>query len=548
MTAERDDAGRTRTPAILAVAAVVVAAIGVGGEFPLSDDWSYARSVAALCVDGELVLLPWSAPSLLLQLAYGTLVCKLVGFSFVALRASTIVLALLGVLALSRAARELRAPARATWIALACFGLSPLYLGLAFTFMTDVPLTALLVMATCAYLGGLRDDSSRGVLAGGMICAAAVLVRQNAIFLAAGVAAACLLAGGGDRRQRARLAAAAFAIPAVVFAGYHVWLFAWHGAPAGTARRVGGLLALEPRQVVNAGYRGAVTLGFLLAPLSAAVAGWTARRAPRLLAAVAAVLAGAGLVVFVREGATMFYLTNVLRDLGVGGLTLRDTLHLGLAPPVAVGAVLRLPLTLASIASAAVVAVCLVVGLRERASRELWLLILAAAALFAGSLLQADFYFDRYLLPVLPLTLLAVLAVRADLGAGALAGALAVLLAVFAVAGTHDYLAWNGARHAALQRLVDTGVSPREIDGGVEFNAWHLAAELGTWPTLDEARPGRPAALKSWWWVVDDRYVASFRPLAGYRLVDHEPYRRWLPPGRDRILILERGPATARQP
>ncbi len=120
------------------------------------------------------------------------------------------------------------------------------------------------------------------------------------------------------------------------------------------------------------------------------------------------------------------------------------------------------------------------------------------------------------------------------------ASVLAALLGWYAIAGTHDYLAWNRARFAGLDALRAGGVAPTAIDGGVEFNAWHLASALDRWPTDAEVRPGRPATQRSWWWVVDDRFVASFHPLVGYRVHEEIRYRRWLVPGTGRVLILER--------
>jgi hypothetical protein len=48
--------------------------------------------------------------------------------------------------------------------------------------------------------------------------------------------------------------------------------------------------------------------------------------------------------------------------------------------------------------------------------------------------------------------------------------------------------------------------------------------------------------VKSWWWVVDDRFIASFHALDGYVVRDRRPYTRWLPPGTGAVLILERAP------
>jgi hypothetical protein len=123
---------------------------------------------------------------------------------------------------------------------------------------------------------------------------------------------------------------------------------------------------------------------------------------------------------------------------------------------------------------------------------------------------------------------------------------LCLLLAVawggYALTGTHDYLAWNRARYAGIAALERNGVPPTAIDGGFEYNAGHFAPTLGTSPGDAEAQPGQPYTRRSWWWVVDDAYVLSFRPLPGYRVRERRPFTRWLPPGTGYVFVLERPP------
>jgi hypothetical protein len=194
---------------------------------------------------------------------------------------------------------------------------------------------------------------------------------------------------------------------------------------------------------------------------------------------------------------------------------LRDTLFLALRPPVQLGPSLTLPLTLVATLAAGLLASAWTSGWTQLREPVPAFLAFATVFLFLGTLLHTRYYFDRYLLIVVPFAIAAA-CVAARVDASRLSLALAAVLAWYAVAGTHDYLAWNRARYAGLTALTDAGISPKAIDGGMEFNAWHLAAELGTWPTDAQARPGQAATTKSWWWVVDDRFVASFRPLPGY--------------------------------
>jgi hypothetical protein len=525
--------------AIVAAAAAVTAAVGVRGDFPLSDDWSYAYSSQVLCTDGSLRFLPWTGASLVFQTWYGAVLCRLAGFSFEILRASTLVLATLGAVGFDRLLATAGVTGAVRVLALACFALCPLYVNLAFTFMTDVPFTVAAVWAGYAYVHGFACDRRRPLVLGGIASAVALLIRQHGVFVAA--AAALTALSHRDRPWRDRLAdaAAAAAFPAIVAIGYHVWLLQWHGAPEAVATKLSEAATPTVTGVVNAAFRGVATLAFLLAPVALAVRRDVAARRPRLALALSVLLGILAGALWLRLDAAMFYLTNVMYDLGLGASSLRDTQFLGLRPPVALGTPLRAVLTPIAVLAAAVLAAACFGGPRLRRDQVARFLTIAAAVLFLGSLLHTRYYFDRYLLVIVPFALAAT-CVSATARVGRSSVVASLLLAFYAIAGTHDYLAWNRARYAGLAELTEAGVSPREIDGGMEFNAWKLAATLGTWPTNAEARVGQPPTRKSWWWVVDDRYVASFRPLPDYTVRRALPYQRWLPPGEGHVFILER--------
>ncbi len=527
---------------IVAGAACVVAAVGVRGDFPLSDDWSYAYSVRALCTDGVLRFLPWTGTSLVLQSWYGAALCRLFGFSFDVLRASTLVLATSGAIAffLLLGIVGVRGVPRA--LATAVFALDPLYVNLAFTFMSDVPFTAVAVCAAYCYVRGLANDRRGWLLAGSCCAAAALLIRQHGIFIAAAASLAAL--GRTGRPWRVRLGDALIAgAPALAaFVAFHVWLFAIHGAPAAAYNKIGEASRVTLTGVANAAFRGFATLAFLVAPMALAVRRDVAARHRRGTVAVTAAFAVLALLLYRKTGATMFYLTNVMYDFGLGASSLRDTQFLALRHPLELGAALTLPATIAALVAAGILALTWLDGLRRRHEPAVLFLALAAVIVFAGSLVHTRYYFDRYLLAVLPFAIAAA-ATTASVAPTRTATALAALLAWYAVAGTHDYLAWNRARWSGLAALAAEGVPPEQIDGGMEFNGWTLAPTLDRWPSDAEARPGQPPTTKSWWWVVDDRFVASFRPLPGYDVRRSITYPRWLVPGTGRVVILERTPS-----
>jgi hypothetical protein len=139
---------------------------------------------------------------------------------------------------------------------------------------------------------------------------------------------------------------------------------------------------------------------------------------------------------------------------------------------------------------------------------------------------------DRYLLMVLPFAIAIIAAMSPEISEGRLRRflGLAVLgaFALFSVAGTHDYLAWNRARWGALTDLMNVyKIAPEKIDGGYEFNGMYLFN-----PYYHESRD------KSWYWVGGDDVVVSFGTLPGYKVAAAYPYRAWMPPRRAYILVL----------
>jgi len=107
---------------------------------------------------------------------------------------------------------------------------------------------------------------------------------------------------------------------------------------------------------------------------------------------------------------------------------------------------------------------------------------------------------------------------------------LLALFAVFSVAGTRDYLMWNRVRWALLDEVLTSRLAtPGQIDGGFEFNGWHLY------------RPSYVATPnKSWWWVDEDKYLVTFGAIPGWNVAGQRTFSRWLPPGEGRILLLTR--------
>jgi len=104
-----------------------------------------------------------------------------------------------------------------------------------------------------------------------------------------------------------------------------------------------------------------------------------------------------------------------------------------------------------------------------------------------------------------------------------------VLMVIFSIASTHDYLAWNRTRWQAIDNLIkNENILNTQIDGGFEFGGWYNFHEIEI--EID--------AEKSWWWVKDAKYILTFNELSGYDIHAKYIYDSWLQ-GEQAIFVLK---------
>jgi hypothetical protein len=164
--------------------------ISPAGEFPLNDDWIYAKTVQHLLQTGQYLAHPYLNATLIVQTYWGALFCKLFGFSFTSLRCSTLVLS--GINAWGVARCGLALGLSRSW-ALLCgivMMTNPILLGLSYSFMTDVPYLTLSTLSGLCFLKALRQLSSGLIFWGSLLGVAAFFVRQFGVIVPAAFAIA----------------------------------------------------------------------------------------------------------------------------------------------------------------------------------------------------------------------------------------------------------------------------------------------------------------------------------------------------------------------
>ncbi len=532
----------------------------------ISDDWVYIRSVEILLREGHFEILTVASANLLFQVLWGALFGALFGPSLGVFRLSVTVLWLLSALAGYGLLLQLTGDRARSALGTAIYAFNPLGYSLAFSFMTDAPFVALLVIAVWCYARGLgrEEEDTRWIFAGSLASACAILVRQPGVFIPAAAVLATLIDGRLRPNGRGlRLAVATAFAPAVVFLAFYAWLRFVHGEPA--------VHQLMQRQLLEGGFAQirlhalrlylieVAYLGFFALPVVAgavvALPAVTRAMTPRAWAWFvgweAAVIAA--VVGFRALGARMPYVPHFVGRFGVGpndliepravlfGPTFRDVFTV-LCALAALAAGLVLVSRLAHWRSASVA---------ERRAATLVLTQLLVA--FLGVLVvSAHFRYwinegvpgpslDRYLLPLVPLSTAALLwALRGHRLSLDLAWWATLSLGLFAVVGTRDNLVFHRETWALARDARALGIPLLELDGGASWDGYYVGEESLRQVGYD------PRGGVLWWFsiytpIIDPRYTISTAPTNNYQhVVLERRYDLWLDTRPTSLYLLRR--------
>lgn len=529
---------------------VIMIVIDPYGEFPFNDDWLYAQSVKALVETGKFYMAPLTSVNLFVQIGWGALFCLPFGFSFTALRISTLVAGGFGLWGTYRLIDASTDKPQVAFTGALLTLINPIYLGLSASFMTDVPFYTLMVWSFSFLITGLKQDETRSMIIGLGLAVIALLIRQLgiAIFMAFGIA---YVVRKGFYLKSFLIAGASVILGVCIQIAYQKWLK--HMAPDMVMynAQAGNLFHLSHYTIqlligfINNTFVGLMYVGFFMFPYfllllsKQSKATFLSDRWLWLL--ILAVVITLWQVSF--DGLKMPIWFNVFSAFGIGPALLKDVYYRIYSLPVpALLHVLLVIVTGVSLLGSACILYNIIklvpylvrssIGSSQRAIAVLLSSFLAIYFLPMGM----QVLFDRYLLPIPVLLFILIYWLQSDAHQKPLEHTLPIPLylsaglgigyLVFSVFSTHDYLAWNRVRWESLNMLMKEGVKPAEIDGGHEFNGWYLYS-----------KSYKQSPSKSWWWVYDDTYVVGASLMPGYDLYQKYQVDTWLPWGIQEIVI-----------
>lgn len=498
---------------------IVFFLIGPLHDFPLNDDWSYALSVKALIEEGKLYLTDWNASPILTLILWGSLFCIPFGFSFEALTISTLVSGLLGVLFTYALIKIVSGNRLISFIAALLIAVNPLYLSLSATFMMDVHFYALFVMSISFYLRFFKDKSKSWFIPAFLSTLFAMFLRQFAIVVPITFLVLEIISHKKILNRPALLNTSAVLFIMAAYFIFNQWLEEKGMLPA-NFRSISDLMDVSMAEM---GWRIFVRTGFMLVEAGL----WLFPLI--LILFIKSIASVRRRIIWPTAMAIIFLIPmvrvigdfpagNIFYNLGLGPVTTRDVFILGLTKDLfSVPWVINV-FRILGLAGGVMLVILVVnklihftgaIRLNGRSVSDFYTLSgFIALILYAGIIMINFTYFDRYILPLLPLFMLILVpGIESKMSLVypmkiIFSFFLAVFL-TFGILATRHYLEWNRIRWELIRNIESEGVPAEIIDGGHEYNGWS----------------GKKINREGKWDISGQEYVISFTGIKSFNVL-----------------------------
>lgn len=546
---------RQISPYLLIGAFYIIAiwVIGIGGDFPLNDDWAYAEGVRHL-LQGDGLIMPNVCAAGIAHVGFGFVAAKLLGYSYVSLRICSFLITVAGAVAFFVTAASFRIPrTQATFLTL-LYAANPLLINVCFGFMSDSTALALNMIFLACVTRGLVRRSLNTLAMAFFILALAVTTRQSAlIFLV--LSPFCLSKRFGATRSKYFVFAFALALPMLAAWACDRWLMNSFIDSGSTnigydlvrnahSAIIQKFICSAPDMIMPSLSAFGQVLCYLalfcLPALAALFVEFAIKRQVKfitlkvfvLLFVCELALAGVNLLLY-RQ--TMPFSENILRFTTVGAQGLLGIIR---QPLDAHG---RMVITILSFIFSLPLLLVLA-GSLPKSQKKIDLLSAVVTAFMLACLgfLTIETIVrctDRYYLVALGPSLLAIgfYAKRSRINlVNPISTMLLVSLVCYSIAGNQEYLSSNRARWRAIEWLEKTGVTSAATDGGYEYN---VLRDMSLYNTTYRGAP--PRDKWRWWSVKGETYLVSFSPVPGYETIHSEPYFSLLDLKRRNIEVLK---------
>jgi hypothetical protein len=514
---------------LLGIWIVAIFLVHPTGEFPLNDDWAYAKVVETFAKQGHWEIHPWGVMTLIGHILWALPFVKTFGYSFLVLRSSILVLGFVGIACNYWIFRHFQLTPLLSFLTALLVTFNPIYFSLSYTFMTDISSYAFSSLAILFFLREFENRKRSNYLLAIVFSAFAVLIRQPGILYPFAFGFVSFFTPKEKKNMLYSLAP--FLLVLFTYCFYDMYLKYLMDPTMRHSNKsaafVVDIMSDLGSVLIELGFHFAKTglyIGLFLLPLSFVVLprSQTFQKNKILFFSTLVTLSSILVLLLYWKGKEMpFGVGNVLTNAGVGAELLYKTTN-PLDFPLYVWRVAEF-ISFLSISILCVFVFEQVVKAKKEGvlfkNKAFWFSLFCTG--FHGLIMFPFYYYDRYSLPVELLFLLCLFSFRVEFKFSWTIKIVSFLMVLFyaaySILGTSTYFNWNRARWEAYRYLVaEKGVSIKRIDAGAEVN--------GTF-NYDPDFILTSGTEKSFWWVDEVDYVITFGKAKGYVVEKSFPFR-----------------------
>ncbi|MFK7784330.1 MAG: glycosyltransferase family 39 protein [Crocinitomicaceae bacterium] len=517
------------------------------GNFAINDDWAYAHDAQVLVEKKVFWFSYWPAMTLISQTFWGTLFCKIFGFSLFNLRMATMVLSILGSLTFFSLIKKVVINEKTSFLITVALLANPIYLGLSFTYMTELYYLSF----TCFYLFFLAQFFRRDRLIDwGLACfflILTVLVRQTGLILPIAFAFIYFL----SKRLSIRTFLVAVLPFVIAFSSIEIYkiLRAQVDPTLGNLSEIGDLF----RSISNMSLAFSIEriglifmlVGLMLTPVSLLLLSQLKKVTyRRKIIHLSLLLIPVLLVMF--SVWNRFPQGPILGNFELGPRLTKDVTLFSQNTAQPISGVIWGLLKCLSIFSISVLIIrtySLFERDQEKSSTILdkvrehpFVCMIIVLFLFQCTYVVINpNFFDRYVLPMMfsGLILLAFLIKDVRLVHQKISVGITALFLIVSTLLVRDLFSWHRARQNCTNYLqFEMDISPSDIDGGFEYNGYLSVYGINPNPikTTD----------KSWWFVNNDDYLITCGEFEGYERIRAVSANQLISTSSDSVYILRK--------
>jgi hypothetical protein len=538
-------------------------------EMGFQDDWSYIRTALEFARTGHFVYNGWATAMLGWIIPWSALFIKAFGFSFTIVRLSMLPVTMACIYLFHANLVRFGIRSRNAVLGALTLGLSPIFLPMTASYMTDV--AGLFVIVLCLYLcqRAVAAHSDRAAVLW-LCCAAASNVAGGTVRQISWLGALVMVPSTAWLLRRRRgVVTTGISLWVMSILGVLVCLHWWNSQPYSVPEHMlqGPVTAHMVHHLLGILIKSFLCLMLLLYPILVA---WppVARRLNRP-AAIRVGVTALILIIFLWKVRTPDdwlapWLTHVIQSLMRESGEFPGVTETPWSLPV------RATISVLVVTTALLVGEALLPILRRKSQNTsrlepvmrqdlLWLLGPFSLS-YILMLLPRGLYallYDRYLLGLMPLAIIFLIRSYQQFIGDNLPAISFLMLGAFgffSIAGTHDWFAANRARIVAVEEVRATGVPKTAIQGAFEYDGWTQIEAAGF---INEERIEVPAGAfhknmrmyrlpeKCWhffgWYAsaIDPKYLIVSSPSSCFADSTFPPvtFRTWLPPFKRTIYV-----------